>query len=196
MKHIKEPFLIVIVLLFCLSAKAQKKASVEKNVFGVQIGLPPLFLYNETKLSNSIALRSELSMSLAFESYGGNTNWGMAPALTLTPRYYYNLNKRLSKDKRIDSNSGNYLGLMCGYNTNWYKSSQIFKQSPELFVIPSWGIRRNIGNSFDYEFSCGVGYMWTYHDYTYYDFFGNKGQYQNTEGDVCVSLRLTIGYHF
>ena len=53
---------ILLTLVFCgltLIAKSQN-ASVEQSTYGIQTGFLGIWAHNETKLSNSIALRSEI----------------------------------------------------------------------------------------------------------------------------------------
>jgi len=115
--------------------------SIEKSVFGVQIGLIGIWAHNELKLSNKLALRSEIALS-------GVNSTSIRPLLALEPRLYYNLNNRATKGKRIDGNSGNYISLRTSYQ---------FFDTGEIKLVPTWGIRRNIGNHFNYEAGGGIG---------------------------------------
>ena len=92
-------------LLFSISfitiyGKAQD-SGVEKNITGVQVGLFGLDLYNETKIANNTTLRAEASLFPAI--WGGDlyskTGFAFYPALTLQPKYYYNIEKRAEKGK-------------------------------------------------------------------------------------------------
>ena len=54
----------LITLILCgitLTAKSQN-TSVEKSIFGLQTGVLGIWAYNETKLSNTIALRTEIGL--------------------------------------------------------------------------------------------------------------------------------------
>jgi len=70
------------------------------------------------KLSKQILLRSEIGFDT--EIWGGSfydrTGFVLAPVITLEPRWYYNLNKRVKKDRRIDGNSGNFISLKTSYH--------------------------------------------------------------------------------
>ena len=63
---------------------------VERNVTGVQIGLFGVDVYNETKLDDKWALRSEVSIFSGV--WGGDmydkTGFALYPAITLQPKYY------------------------------------------------------------------------------------------------------------
>lgn len=106
---------ITLTLMFfglTLIVKSQN-ASVEKSTYGIQTGFLGIWAHNETKLSNQIALRSEIGFDSGI--WGGDfydgTGFLMTSVITLEPRLYYNLNKRVNKSRRIDGNSGNFISL-------------------------------------------------------------------------------------
>ncbi|MEP5340750.1 MAG: hypothetical protein ABJL44_00120 [Algibacter sp.] len=106
---------ILVALIFCglsFSVKSQN-ASVEQSTYGIQTGLLGLWEHREVKLSNQIALRAEIGVNAGI--WGGTfypkTGYLLTPVITLEPRWYYNLNKRVSRSKNIDGNSGNFLTL-------------------------------------------------------------------------------------
>ncbi len=45
----------------------------------------------------------------------------MTPVITAEPRWYYNLNKRVSKSKNIEGNSGNFISLKTSYHPDWFE---------------------------------------------------------------------------
>jgi hypothetical protein len=98
----------------CFLTSKSQNASVEKSVFGIQAGYRGLWVNNETRLTNQIALRSEIGID--YRVYGlKNPIYFLKPMITAEPRWYYNLNKRESKSKRIDGNSGNFVSLKNTY---------------------------------------------------------------------------------
>jgi len=155
---------ITFTLILCgltLIANSQN-ASVEKSTYGIQTGFLGIWVNNETKLSNQIALRSEIGFDSGI--WGGDfyegTGFLMTPVITLEPRLYYNLNKRVSKSRRIDGNSGNFISLKTSYHPDWFVISNKENVSvvSDISIIPTWGIRRNIGKHFTYETGIGIGY--------------------------------------
>ncbi|MBQ4820770.1 hypothetical protein [Aquimarina sp. MMG016] len=125
------------------------EASVEKSVFGVQVGPIGVWAHNELKLSNQIALRSEIG-------WGGVSSAHIEPLIALEPRWYYNLNRRANKGRRIDGNSGNYISFRANYR--FFDISEAENNNQDYLILAtSWGIRRNIGNHFNYEAGLGVG---------------------------------------
>lgn len=125
------------------------EASVEHSVFGVQVGLIGVWAHNELKLSNQVALRSEFGIS-------GVNSGSISPSIALEPRWYYNLDKRIEKGKRIDGNSGDYFSVRAGY---YFHDDEELRDdyNNEVVLIPTWGMRRNIGKTFNYEAGLGTG---------------------------------------
>lgn len=184
---------ILLTLTFCgltFIANSQT-ASVEKSTFGIQTGFLGIWAHNESKLSNQFALRSELGFDTGiFGSEASNINgFLLAPAITLEPRWYYNLSKRERKSKRIDGNSGNFLSLKTTYHPDWFiiSNEDNINFISDISVIPTWGIRRNLGNHFNYEAGFGIGYV---------KYFKEDNVILLLESGVAVNLHLRIGYRF
>jgi hypothetical protein len=173
-----------------LIVKSQN-ASVEKSTYGIQTGFLGIWLHNETKLSNSIALRSEIGFDSGI--WGGDfydgTGFLLTPVITLEPRLYYNLNKREEKSRRIEGNSGNFISLKTSYHPDWFVISNTDNVSviSDISIIPTWGIRRNIGKHFTYETGFGIGYRYT---------FAKQAGFLENKSEVDVNLQLRIGYRF
>jgi len=184
---------IILTLIFfglSLIAKSQN-ASVEKSTYGIQTGFLGIWVNNEIKLSNQIALRSEIGFDSGI--WGGDfyegTGFLMTPVITLESRLYYNLNKRVSKSRRIDGNSGNFISLKTSYHPDWFVISNKENVSvvSDISIIPTWGIRRNIGKHFTYETGIGIGYRYV---------FAKQAGFLENESEAAVNLHLRIGYKF
>ena len=184
---------IAFTLILCgltLIAKSQN-VSVEKSTYGIQTGFLGIWVNNEIKLSNQIALRSEIGFDSGI--WGGDfyegTGFLLTPVITLEPRLYYNLNKRVSKSRRIDGNSGNFISLKTSYHPDWFVISNKDNVSviSDISIIPTWGIRRNIGKHFTYETGIGIGYRYV---------FAKQAGFLENESEVAVNLHLRIGYRF
>lgn len=174
-------FLTIALAVLALTAKSQN-ASVEKSVFGVQTGLLGFWAHNELKLTNLIALRTEIGIAAGFSG----SRLVTIPVITAEPRWYYNLNKRERESKRIDGNSGNFLSLKTSFQPNLVITPSDNSIRNNVSVIPTWGIRRNIGQHFNVEVGAGVGYM---------IFFRNAHHLEN-DGSVAVNVHYRIGYRF
>lgn len=112
----------------------------------------------------------------------------MAPAFTVEPRYYYNLNKRINKARSITGNSGNFISLKTTFHPDWFLISNEDNVNvvSDISFVPTWGIRRTIGMHFCYEAGFGIGYRRYLQSDGYY---GDKDY-------VAVNLHLRIGYKF
>ena len=166
--------------------KAQN-SDVEKNISGIQIGLFGLDLYNEAKIANKTTLRAEASLFPAI--WGGDmyakTGFAFYPALTIQPKYYYNISKRAENGKNTKNNSANYFGLQVRYIPDWFviSNAKNLSLSNQINFIPTYGFRRNFAGNFNYEFKAGLGYGTTF------------GYDHNTSGAV-IDLSIKIGYDF
>ena len=193
---LKKTIMKKVVFMLTMSAltlmtKAQN-ASVEKSTFGLQTGVLGLWAYNEVKLSNSIALRTELGFDFGiwettyYDDY--NSPFILTPVIVIEPRYYYNLQKRAENAKRIDGNSGNFIAL----KTSYHPELALFNTDDapvvsDFAIIPTWGIRRNIGDHFNYEAGIGAGYSYT---------FAERAGYLEDESGFELNMHLRIGYRF
>lgn len=184
---------ILLTLTFCgltFIAKSQT-VSVEQSTFGIQTGFLGIWVHNEAKLSNQIALRSELGFDSGI--WGGSfyekTGFLLTPVITLEPRWYYNLNKRKSRSRRIDGNSGNFISIKTSYHPDWFVISNYddIRVISDISMIPTWGIRRHIGEHFTYEAGIGIGYRYT---------FAKQAGYSEDESEAALNLHLRIGYKF
>ena len=170
-----------------------QNANVEKSTSGIQTGFLGAWYYNEIRLTNKIALRSELGLGFDFDGFTvfatnlDRKTFGMAPVLIIEPRWYYNLGKRFSKSKNTSGNSGNFLSIKTTYNPNWFiitiPNTDSARVSNQISIIPTWGMKRNIGKHLNFETGFGMGYRYNF------DFFSDKGS-------LDVNLHLRIGYRF
>lgn len=134
-----------------LTMKSQT-ASVEESTSGIQTGVLGVWLHKEMKLTNQIALRAEVGFDAGF--WGGSfypkNGYLMTPVLRAAPRWYYNLNKRMAASKNISGNSGNFLSLQTSFNPNWFVISnyQNVEVADQISIIPTWGIKRKLRESF------------------------------------------------
>ncbi len=119
--------LAVFLLLSIIFTQAQTECSIEKSTFGIQIGFLGIWVHNEFKISNQIALRSEFGLDsgiLGGSLYPKN-GFLMTPIITLEPKWYYNLCKRTENSKMIRNNSGNFTSIKLNYNPDWFIISNI-----------------------------------------------------------------------
>ena len=179
------------IFFFFVSVTKGQVISVEKSIFNIQTGFLGVWLNNESKLSDKVALRSEIGFDAGYfmGSFYSKTGFFMTPVLTLEPRWYYNLKNRVAHSKKIKSNSGNFFGIKVSYNPDWFVISNYDGLSVvnQVSLIPKWGIRRNLGNHFNFEGGGGIGYKY---------YFSEKADYLRRENEAAVDLHLRIGFQF
>lgn len=166
-------------------------ASVEKATYGIQTGFLGIWGHNESKLFNSIALRTEIGFDSGFwsGSFYKGSGFLLTPVLTLEPRWYYNLHKRVKKSRRIDGNSGNFVAIKTSYHPDWFVISNVsnIRVISDISIIPTWGIRRNVGKHVTYETGIGMGYRYTY---------AKQAGFLENESELTANVHLRIGYRF
>ncbi|TXD52424.1 MULTISPECIES: hypothetical protein [unclassified Polaribacter] len=158
-------YIIISTILFSFSTFSQEKTySVEISIYGFQTGLFGAWVYNETKLNNEFTLKTEIGLDAGY-SYSDfdspKSQYILIPSLSLEPRWYYNFSKRDKKGKSLSNNAANYLSLKTTYNPDLFVIANII--NPDLTsifrIIPSWGIRRDLGSNFDFDLRLGFGYV-------------------------------------
>lgn len=182
--------LLLVLVLWCWQMPAQE-ASVEKSIWNIQTGTLGIWLNNESRLSNSVALRTEAGLDAGIFLGGiyDQFDFFMQPVIALEPRWYYNLKKRTEKSKNIAGNSANFVSLKTSYHPDWFivGGRDNLDIISRVQVVPTWGIRRKIGSHFNYETGLGIGYRYI---------FGKSAGYESDEQEVAVNLHLRIGYQF
>ncbi|WP_443939984.1 hypothetical protein [Pedobacter sp. MW01-1-1] len=126
-----KPIYFLLFILFATTSKlcAQQQdsvPSVEKSIFNIQIGLVGSWVNYEGRLSNPFTIRTEIGLTgAAWETPRyGDQFYSIAPNVTVEPRFYYNLGRRLKKGKNIKNNTGNFFSLKTSYSPNvFYISS-------------------------------------------------------------------------
>jgi len=154
----------------------------------LQLGLLELKAYHEGKLSEKFTLHSELGYNMwlfGMHFYDG-AQFVLVPEFTLQPRFYYNLRKRSEKGKQVANNSGNFVAFETGYH-----AGQLIISSVEslygrgtVSLGPMWGIRRKMGNRFEFETGAGLIY--------WLQFTKNAASTENIS-NLMINLHLRLG---
>ena len=192
-------FIVLGFVLVSFIAKAQEteKVSVEKNLYGAQLGLLSTSFYYETQLQRKISLRTEIGLVLAFSTNDysdpaieDESTTLIVPYLTLEPRWYYSLDRRKKLGKKTYNNSSNYVSLATSYisaKTPIINSGD-FDVVSAITIIPKYGIRRAFAKHFNYEFSAGVGY--------HYNIFSSSNGCNCDHNNTTIDVQARIGYDF
>ena len=100
----------------------------------------------------------------------------------------HNLKKRYQNSKIIDGNSGNFIALKTSYHPEWALfNTDDAPVVSDFAIIPTYGIRRNIGEHFNFEAGIGAGYSYT---------FAERSGYSKDESGIELNMHLRIGYRF
>ncbi|QLE01767.1 hypothetical protein HX109_09430 [Galbibacter sp. BG1] len=185
-----KKILLLLLTLLSLQQSLAQNPDVEKSIFGVQTGFLGFWGFNESRLATKIALRSEIGLNAGF--FGGTfieDGFIMVPSFTLEPRYYYNINKRNEKGKRTHHNAANFVSLDITYLPKWFAISNVENVGvlDNISFVPKWGIRRNIGEHFNYEIGLGLGYR---------IYFSDEITNPEDKEELAGDLHLRIGYTF
>ena len=103
----------------------------------------------------------------------------ISPFIDLQEKWFYNLNKRLSKNKTVDNNSGNFVSIRL-ITRGKSLAENVNRTSDYDFAIgPTWGIQRKYGKNFHLLFDIGPQY-----------YFDNNGN-----GNIWpLMLQLNLGF--
>jgi len=193
---------VILILVFNLNLNAQE-ISVEKSIFGIQVGFGTragIWLNNETKLTNSIALRSEIGLENDYTvgTHYEGAGFILQPIVSLEPRYYYNLEKRNSNGKKTNNNSGNYVSVRTSYHPDWFvlNLDDNITKTADLAIVPTWGLKRQIGAHFTYETAVGVGYRVVYVKENSFNGNATNVDEDHSRNQYILHLQLAIGYAF
>ncbi|WPR71874.1 hypothetical protein SLW70_01740 [Flavobacterium sp. NG2] len=193
-KYISLGFALV---SFLVKSQETEKASVEENLFGVQLSIINTSFQYETKLDRKITLHSELGFGLAFATIKNDDptiedekSTIIYPFINLEPRWYFGLDRRAKLGRNTKNNSANYLSLATTFfsNQTLLLNTGGFNVTPHLSIVPQFGIRRAFAKNFNYEFSGGVGYG--------YNFFDDAKGCNCSHNNTIIHIQSKIGYNF
>jgi hypothetical protein len=179
--------LYIFVFFYCLNLKAQESSSgLEKNIYNIEIGAVGFWLNNELKLSDEIALRIEVGL---YTEIVKGIGFFMAPEITIEPRWYYNIKKRVFNKLDTRNNSANFLTIKTSFRSGIFEISNYDQNRAEnsFAIIPKWGIRRNISKSFNYELGAGIGYL---------SFINQKYSTLSDSNGIVIDAHIRLSYTF
>ncbi|MCC4213497.1 hypothetical protein [Leeuwenhoekiella parthenopeia] len=155
-------FLVLVVLLLNVTnagAQTKDSVSVETSIWGVQTGLLGFWAHNESKLTRTIALRTELGFDAAFYGSNNKFNYILAPILHVEPRWYRNLDRRSRKGKNTANNSADFLSLRSFFVPDLFLiSNDDVRINSTLGMTFNGGMRRVYWDHFSFELGLGAGF--------------------------------------
>lgn len=154
-----KKFLPLFFIILSFNLFSQENPGVSTNQFSINFLMPGLEL--ETRLSHISTLDLQLGTGFALvggEAHGG-TEFGVFPTFIAQYRNYYNLKKRLSQNRNIDNNSGNYIAFhSAGFGGKPIIGDLESTANYAVEVGPVWGLQRIYGGGFKLNLNLGVGY--------------------------------------
>lgn len=139
--------------------------------FSIKAGVVGVWVGYEKAFSDKFTLNSEIGYQGGF--FGGsihenNFNYILTTYLSVEPRFYHNVARRLRKGKKVRNNSADFISAEIYYVPDWLTSSNSDNVSVvKVFgIIPKYGLNRSLSNNLNFEFAIGFGYAWGENNYT------------------------------
>jgi hypothetical protein len=157
----KKIILLTCILGILYSSYGQKNKpdSELSSLAKIDLGLQGIGFTYEPRISNTLTIDLSAGFGGGYDISEESIEYKfLEPALyfSATPKYFYNLQKRINNGKTVLHNSGNYIGLRFTYNTPLDKGSDIIRNS--FLTNIHWGIQRAIGAHWTINSHIGVGY--------------------------------------
>ncbi len=178
----KRLFLIFGIVI-SINVFGQESESTMQKVFRINMISPGIEFELPVSKKSTIAANTGIGMhgsylNLDYTSTG--ITYYVSPFLDLSYKKIYNQQKRASKGKNINYNTGNYWGLRLLTNFEEFKSQNIERKDDISFDFgPTWGIQRAYGKM---HFLFDIGSVY------YFDTKGNNGFFP-------IMIQLNIGFN-
>lgn len=135
---------------------SQDQIKIKRKLFKVNI-LNPGFTF-EKRLSDATTLCLDANLSFGLAIHNNQTTFLASPFLRGQYRYYYNLEKRISKGKNISNNSGGFIALHTSYYAKPF-GNDIYISSLDGFTFGgAWGFQKTYKSGFNLTANTGLGY--------------------------------------
>ena len=183
----KSILLLLFMGFFVMEIFAQDRTTTLVSHPKVELGLQGLNVGYElvTGKNTLLDFNAGLGGGYSVQDYETSYTWNfLSPAFfAITEfRYYYNLNKRLSKHKKMGVNAGNYVGAQMKYATGGIFNNNYGYRLHNTFLTEiHWGIQRDLGKNFLFNLHVGLGYA--------RDIYWNSGA-------VYLAAGVKFGYMF
>ncbi|TDH24561.1 hypothetical protein EXU57_14560 [Segetibacter sp. 3557_3] len=157
--------ILIITFLFCyfLNCSAQQASgdSALRSLAKLDIGFQGVGLAYEARMGKRTTLELAAGAGGGYDvsEDGVGYEWNiLQPAFyaMVTPKLYYNRMKRIQKGKRVENNTGNYLGLRLKFASGSIASND-YLRSAALFNV-HWGMQRYVGRRWILNAHFGAGY--------------------------------------
>ena len=127
----------------------------------IDLGFQGIGFTYEPRLSNKMTIDLSAGSGGGYDIAEGYMNYIFElrrPAFyfSVTPKYFFNRNRRSNQGKSTSLNSGNYIGLRLKYITPNDRRTDLTRNS--VLTNIHWGIQRAIGNAWTLNSHVGIGY--------------------------------------
>ena len=155
--------LILLPLIACLFlgsfGQHRRSDSALSSLIMLDLGGQGIGLTYEPRLSNKMTADISAVVGGGHDIGEGffEINYGY-PAfyVSLTPKYFYNRQKRINKGKEMILSSGNYIGLRLKFVAA--NSGPVYYYRNSVLGNVHWGMRRALGQHWLFNFHMGAGY--------------------------------------
>lgn len=116
----------------------------------------------EPRISNAITIDLSAGFGGGYYIDGSKFRYNLlkfAWYFSATPKYFYNIRKRINQGKAVQNNSGNYLGLRVKYSGPISLNEDgLSKIRKSISTNMHWGLQRSIGAKSMFSSQIGGGY--------------------------------------
>ena len=161
-KHMKKAiFACLLAFTWIMSYSQENNQSLKTDIVAIDIGFVGGWLSYERHMTDLFTLKSEVGLPLIYvqTSLDDKSYYVSSPSVKIEPRYYYNFNRRVASKKSTNYNAANYFALSAIYIPGLFTISNHtgLEAARSLRLIGKWGIKRIIGQRFNFEFAIGMG---------------------------------------
>ena len=152
----------IMLIAIMFYAKAQNEQTLVDR-FSVKAGLIGVWIGYEKAFSDHFTLNSEIGYEGGFfggSSHENNFNYISSMSLSVEPRYYYNVARRIRKGKRVRNNSANFISAEIQAFPDWLTSTNANDVNvvKTFGIVPKYGLNRSLSEHLNFEFAIGIGY--------------------------------------
>ncbi|MEL6976665.1 MAG: hypothetical protein AAGL29_14915 [Bacteroidota bacterium] len=152
-----------------LNAQENQADSV-KNILRINFVNPALEYELKTSNSSVITGAAGIGYSGSYRELELSSANGLvyiiSPFVDIQHKWYYNRNKRVTKDKSVKGNAGNYFSLRGITRFSAITENVTRTDNLDFAVGPTWGIQRNYGK---------IHFLLDFGPQFYFDAIGNSG---------------------
>ncbi len=175
-------YLLTVSLLFISLVSAQSDKNVEEQQFKINFINPGV----EYELGIAKNQTISLGIGLQFTAASVSTEFYYAflPTLNAQYRFFYNMERRLGKDKNISGNSGNYIAASGTMFSSLFFIGNVDDVTGSAgFIGPVYGIQRTYQKGFNFNMEFGVGL-----------YFASASDFQTVDSGIGPTISFSIGW--